>query len=257
MWNDGRYLLFKHIADVFYSNQEFALHTLPKLSLDHIVLTPYSKMKVKLATQVLSRTVAITLEERGDEEVLGTSQFCRMMNDFFDCTNVKSLTEHDRKRNHFNKPYSSQDDERFSWLKDVFLQYLESWRQSTMTREGNYSSDDKGKIFLSLQTYNGLKISIYSHIEAIQFLLAEGFQYVLSERFMQDVLEDYFGHQRAKGGRSDNPTAQQFGYNDLTIAAQRDIAPVLRGNVRGRYEKQKWYKVSDEPVKKRKKESKK
>ncbi len=52
---------------------------------------------------------------------------------------------------------------------------------------------------------------------------------------MQDVLEDYFGHQRAKGGCSDNPTAQQFGYNDLTIAAQRDIAPVLRGNVEGRY----------------------
>lgn len=108
-----------------------------------------------------------------------------------------------------------------------------------MMREGNYSSDDRGKMFLSLQTYKGLKISVYSHIGAIKFLLAEGFQYVLSERFMQDVLEDYFGHQRAKGGRSDNPTAQQFGYNDLTIAAQRDIAPILRGNVGGRYEKQK------------------
>ena len=88
-------------------------------------------------------------------------------------------------------------------------------------------------MFLSIQTYNGLKMSVYSHIEAIQFLLAEGFQYLLSERFLQD--------------------AQQFGYNDLTIAAQRDIAPVLRGNVGGRYEKKKWHQVSDEPVKKRKK----
>ena len=51
-------------------------------------------------------------------------------------------------------------------------------------------------------------MSVHSHIEAIQFLLAEGFQYVLSERFMRDVIEDYFG-QRAKGGPcSDNPTAQ-------------------------------------------------
>ena len=104
--------------------------------------------------------------------------------------------------------------------------------------------------------YEGLKIAVHSHIEAIQFLLKEGFQYVLSERFMQDVLEDYFGHQRSKGGRSDNPTAQQFGYNDLTIAAQRDIAPVIRGNVGGRYEKKKWVKVSDEPVHKRKKVTK-
>ena len=209
--------------------------------------------KVKLATQVLSKSVAIALEETKNDEVLGTAQFCRMMNDFFDCTNVRSLTEHERKRNPLIKPYSSPDDERFSWLKDVFLHYLEMWKQSTMAREGNYSADDRGKMFLSLQTYKGLKISVFSHIEAIQFLLSEGFQYVLSERFIQDVLEDYFGHQRAKGGYSDNPTAQQFGYNDLTIAAQRDIAPVLRGNVGGRYTKQKWSKVSEEPVKKRKK----
>ncbi len=53
MWNNGNYLLFRHIADLFYSDQEFGLHTLPKLSLDHIVLTSYSKMKVKLATQVI------------------------------------------------------------------------------------------------------------------------------------------------------------------------------------------------------------
>ena len=108
-------------------------------------------------------------------------------------------------------------------------------------------------MFLSSQTHEGLKIAVHSHIEAIHFLLGEGLQYVLSERFMQDVLEDYFGHQRSKGGRSDNPTAQQFGYNDLTIAAQRDIAPVVRGNVGGRYEKKKWFQVSNEPVRKRSK----
>ena len=54
---------------------------------------------------------------------------------------------------------------------------------------------------------------------------------------MQDVLENYFGHQHAKGGRADKPSAYEFGYNDLTIAAQRDIAPVVRGNVGGRFER--------------------
>ena len=248
MWNNGRYLMFKHIAD-----QEFALHTLPKLSLDHIVLTSYSKMNVKLATQLLSQSVATALEEKGDDDVLGTAEFC---NYFFDCANVRSPTEHVRRRNDFIKPYTSQDDERFAWLRDVFLHYLEKWRESIMQQEGIYTADEKGKMFLSLQTYKGLKIYVHSHIEAIQYLLGEGFKYVLSERFMQDVLEDYFGHQRAKGGRADNPTAQQFGYNDLTIAAQGDIAPVLRDNVGGRYEKQKWGELSDMPVKKRKKPSK-
>lgn len=46
MWNNDQYLIFRHIADLFYSDQEYALHTLPKLTTDHIVLTSYSKMKV-------------------------------------------------------------------------------------------------------------------------------------------------------------------------------------------------------------------
>ena len=94
-------------------------------------------MKVKLATQVLSRSVAIALQESGREEVAGTAQFCSMMNDFFDCSNVRSLTEHTRKRSHLIKPYESPNDERFTWMRDVFLKFLEDWKESTMTREGN------------------------------------------------------------------------------------------------------------------------
>ena len=214
-------------------------------------------MKVKLAVQVLSKSVAIALRETGREDVIGTAVFCEMMNGFFDCTNMRSLTEHQRKKNSFIMPYESPNDQRLTWLKDVFLNYLESWKKSTEAREGTYTSDDRQKMFLSQQTYEGLKIAVFAHVDIIKFLLSEGFKYVLTERFMQDVLEDYFAHQREKGRRSDNPTAQQFGYNDLTIAAQRDFAPVIRGNVGGRYEKVKWHKVSEEPVKKRKKPSKK
>ena len=209
-------------------------------------------MKVKLAVQVLSKSVAIALRETGREDVIGTAVFCEMMNGFFDCTNVRSLTEH-QKKNPFIMPYESADDQHLRWLKDVFLAYLESWKKSTEAREGTYTSDDRQKMFLSQQTYEGLKIAVFAHIDIIEFLLSEGFKYVLTERFMQHVLEDYFGHQREKGRRSDNPTAQQFGYNDLTIAAQRNIAPVIRGNVGGRYRNVKWHKVSEEPVKKRKK----
>jgi hypothetical protein len=254
MWNNGHHILFQHIADLFYQDQEHALHTLPKLTLDHIMLMSYSKMKVNLAIQILSKSVMIALQESDSEEVLETARFCGMMNNFFDCTNVRSRTEHISKRNEFIKPYTSIDDERFTWLVNVFLKYLEEWRQQTQERPGHFTPQERAKMFLSQQTYEGLKIAVYSHIEAIQFLIAQGFQYVLSERFMQDVLEDYFGHQRSQGRRSDNPTAYQFGYNDLTIAAQRDIAPVIRGNFGGRYGKEKWYQVSDEPVNKRKKE---
>ena len=48
-------------------------------------------------------------------------------------------------------------------------------------------------------------------------------------------------------------TFLQFGNNDLTIAVKRGIAPSVSGNTGGQYGKAKWYTVSDDPVKKRKK----
>ena len=62
-----------------------------------LIYVVYCMLKVKLATQVLSKSVAIALEEAGNDEVLGTAEFCKMMNDFIDCTNVRSLTEHEKK----------------------------------------------------------------------------------------------------------------------------------------------------------------
>ena len=163
MWNDGNYLLFRHIANLFNSDQEFALHSLPKITMDHIVLTSYSKMKVKLATQVLSKSIAISLRDSDNDEVPGTVTFCEMMNDMFDCTNVRSKTEHARKtRKYFIKPYTSCDDERFVSMKNVVLKYLENWRESILSRPEKYTADERGKIFIWMQTYEGLKnLKIY------------------------------------------------------------------------------------------------
>lgn len=58
---------------------------------------------------------------------------------------------------------------------------------------------------------------------------------------MQNVLEEYFGFQRARGRGSDNPTAQGFGYNDITIYMQRTI------NVHGRNEGH-WVEVNEPRV---------
>jgi hypothetical protein len=83
-----------------------------------------------------------------------------------------------------------------------------------------------------------------------KFFLGEGFESVLTERFCQDDVEEYFGYQRAQGGRADNPTAADFGYNDLRISILRDIAPVAEGNVAGRHtgQRSKWYNVSEEAL---------
>lgn len=255
MWNNDRYMLWDHVAKLYYSDLDSGLHQLPKLTVDHVVLKSYSKMKVSLAAQVLSNTVAKALERHySSGEARETAQLCKMMNDFFDCLNVRSTTEHLRKRNALLAPYRSADDERFNWLQNVFLEYLKSWKSSVEAREGNFSEDEKGRMFLSTQTFYGLKMTVASAIAVTKFLLGEGFEFVLTERFCQDDVEEYFGFQRAQGQRSDNPTAAEFGYNDLRIATLRDIAPQsVQGNVSGRHSggRRKWYDVSEEPLPKK------
>ena len=62
MWNNEKYMLWDHISKLYYSDLDCGLHQLPKLAADHIVLKSFSKMKVSLAVQVLSNTVAQTLQ---------------------------------------------------------------------------------------------------------------------------------------------------------------------------------------------------
>ena len=94
--------------------------------------------------------------------------FCQMVNDFFDCANVRSTSEHETKRNERIKPYTSPEDERLIWMKDTFLKFLEDWKQSIQGREGQFTAAEREKMFLSNQTYEGFKISVNSHVEAIK-----------------------------------------------------------------------------------------
>ncbi len=109
-------------------------------------------------------------------------------------------------------------------------------------------------MFLSSQTYEGLKVTVLSLVEATKFLLAEGCEFVLTERFSQDCLEEYFGRQRQLGRRNDNPDVFQFGYNDNTIRVVRSTAP-MTGNTKGIYKGRyrSWYNVDDTKLSKQKK----
>ena len=78
MRNDGQYMVLQYIAGLFYSNQEFALYTLSKLTLEHIVLTFYRKMKVNLAVQVLSKSASLAVQKSGKQDVTGTAEFLEM-----------------------------------------------------------------------------------------------------------------------------------------------------------------------------------
>ena len=102
-----------------------------------------------------------------------------------------------------------------------FLDYLRLWKESTENRPGNFTQNVRARMFLSWQTHEGFKLKVSSAIEATKFLLKEGMEFVLTERFCQDPLEEYFGKQRQLGRRSNNPDIHKFGYNSNTIRTQR------------------------------------
>lgn len=52
-------MLWRHVAQMYYQDVENCRKLLPRLTFDHIDLNAYSKMRVNLAAQVLSASVAV------------------------------------------------------------------------------------------------------------------------------------------------------------------------------------------------------
>ena len=254
MWNGEKYVVWQNIIQIYHEDQENGLKILPIITSDHVKLTPYSVMRVNLAAQVLSSTMSSVLTQFGPSEASATAEYCKMIDQFFDCLNVRSLDEHLRKRKPLLAPFISIEDNRFQFLENEFLGYFRDWKESIANRQGEFTANARAKMFVSWQTHEGLQITVYSITERFKYLLQEGMEYVLTEKFCQDPCEEYFENQRSMGRRCDNPDLQAFGYNDNTIRIQRHISQNT-GNTRGRHKKcsnNKWVNVIEDKLPKRK-----
>ena len=189
--NDGHYILWRHITDLYYTDLQSGGKTCPRLTVDHIKLNPYSRMTVKFAAQALSESVSKNLREWGTD-ASGTAEFCEHMGKFFDCLNSRSTSEATWKRKPFCEPFRRADDPRLDWLENVFLKYLDDWKASIQSRVGEFTQTDRNRMFISANTYTGIEMTIRSTLELVPYLLNSGFDFVLTERFCQDCLEEHF-----------------------------------------------------------------
>ena len=268
MWNDGKEIIWSHIVKAVQDDENKSLKLISKLREEHIRLNPYSKMNVRLATQVLSESVSKHLYTYHGPECHGTADLCMMMDKFFDLFNIKNDSEHITSIKEFLKPFKSPNDKRFEWLNNDFLPYFERWRESVEHRKGNFTTSDRKKMFLSHQTYTGILISVHSVIEMVSYLLRAGTDhdycynddgdiqnFVLTGRVSQDPTEENFGRHRAVGRRNEHPSLYQFGYDSNMIRMSRSVVPVT-GNTKGAHQGKKklsWSIVDQEPLPKRKK----
>eukprot|EP00794_Sanderia_malayensis_P014619 gene14619-16134_t len=156
MWMNGKHLMWNHLCQIVNYDIANGLKICPKLTKEHTELTSYSVMNVRLAAQALSETSANVLSEYYGNAVESTALFCRNMDSFFDIFNVRSPREGAIKRKESLKPFVSCTDARFDWLWQEFLPYLEEWKKSVESTP--YKASEKAKMFISLQTFEGLNI---------------------------------------------------------------------------------------------------
>jgi len=77
-------------------------------------------------------------------------------------------------------------------------------------------------IYFTLSLY---LFTVHSLNDLVGFLLnQEGIEYILTERFNQDSLEGFFGQQRSRGCRNDNPSVNQFLENTQALVVQKSLA---------------------------------
>ena len=170
MWKEGNFILWDYLRKILDDELENGLKLYPKLTINHIQLSSFSCMNAKLAEQTLSATNADTLSNYYGPETMRTALYCKHINNFFNCLNVKSTKEGNYNRNEFLKPYMTENDFRFDWLQNTLLPYFNNWKHKILQRPGNFTASAREKMFISRQTHEGIQITCYSVTETTKYI---------------------------------------------------------------------------------------
>ena len=226
LMKDGISISWSHITSTVEEDLSRGLVRLPKLKEEHIRLSPQLRMRVGLAAQVLSNSMAKALLARDQPQFSKTAEFCQMFDRWFDCLNGRQRYGPKSDLN----AYDSVTDVRFVWLADGFLGWLDSWEREIQSL--NLSKSEMNRHLLSYQTSQGLKITTKSFISLSQEVLSEpGADFLMPEKLNQDRLEVFFAKLRRTCGDSDNPTVEEARHRILALlVAGRSILAPRRAN---------------------------
>ena len=89
MWKERNFILWNHLCKILDDELGNGLKLNPKLTINHIQLSSFSCMNVKLAAQTLTAINANILNNYYGPKTTQTVLYCKYMNNFFNCLNVK------------------------------------------------------------------------------------------------------------------------------------------------------------------------
>jgi hypothetical protein len=198
---------FSYVEQLNELQESEGLHIANNLRRRHIQFFK-QKMKVKLATQLLSRSVAEALlfcrdqlRIRNFENCGPTAKFILIMNDAFDILNSKNLRDFGLKQAVCHR--NIQDIQDFSLKFEEYVKKLK-FTSNSLVIESNRKTGFLGFSIGLRAILNIYKEYIYGNSgrKLLQFLPVY--------KCSQDHLELYFSDVRSQLGRNDNPTCRQF-----------------------------------------------
>ena len=193
---------WKDVSAFFDKEQKLAIRTAPKLTVKHINPTQFAKMKVKLATQVFSHSVAAGINTyvalNGlPSSAVGTAELLSRFDQIFDLCN--SLSFKDTKI--CRRPLTSSSPHLEQMKKGAnFIASIKVINAATRENRTNYLKCLKGWC-ITLQAIPELWSRLNRDFDTT---------FLVTRQLNQDPLENFFGSIRQQGGNSDNPTPVQF-----------------------------------------------
>ncbi|KAI4468165.1 thap domain-containing protein 9 [Holotrichia oblita] len=190
----------KYIVDFYNQDKKQSFRLAPSLSDAHLSPNNFQKMKVKLAAQILSASVAAALNTYIalnflPAAAMATATFISKIDNLFDVLNSQSFSS----TKILNRPFKGDK----SQMK-VLDEMLELFRNLTILNENGVDVTKK------MNFINGWRITITSILALWELMKNKGMKYLCTRRLNQDALENFFGTIRQQGGNCLNPTPIQF-----------------------------------------------
>lgn len=179
------------------SRKDVSARALPKITPAHVNPNNWEKMRVKLATQVFSRSfyaAIMTVYDTGELKsispavVFGTAILLREFNDYFDVMNSSSIF-HPSETQRAMKTTDNKIVSRLEELNKFFgtIKVPKAKRRS--------------------QVFDGVKQTTTAAIELLRELPQE---YLCTNRLNSDPIENFFSVVRSSGGDNTNPSCRSF-----------------------------------------------
>ena len=141
MMNDGKYILWEHITDIYKREQLRSLYV-TDLRSSHINIDNISKMRVKLAVDTLSEKVANEMSECDDSNTKATQEYISACSTFWHVFNS-------------SEPLHSQGFKDKIKLLDGVLLYFNNWKKGLKVFK---TKSEQGYHFVSWQTMFDLTV---------------------------------------------------------------------------------------------------